>query len=276
MKTTPIEKYGNIFVKREDTCFEPPAPPFSKCRGIIIHLEKLRDSGIRTVGYVETSISMAGWGIAWACSLLGMKAVIFDPQYKVTPETLTYHREQWVKFDCVEIVPIKAGMAKVNWYISKSILENNYPNSLLLPLGLPFPETVSATAAEVTNTLKFIEKESIKTIVCCVGSGTIIAGIYKGLQYYDNPITLVGVMTRTGSKPGKRDSIIHKSGIVSRGLFTNKVNLVLVDEGWGYTTPSTIDCPFPCHAFYDLKAYEFLKRNERSLQKNTLFWNIGK
>lgn len=276
MKTTPIEKYEGIFVKREDMCFEAPAPPFSKCRGIIVHLEKLKKIGIKTVGYTETSISMAGWGVAWACSLLGMKAVIFDPQYKVTPKTLAYHREQWAKFDCVTIVPLKAGMAKVNWYISKTILESNYKNSLLLPLGLPFPETIEATAVEVRRTLKFIEENNIKTVVSCVGSGTIAAGIFRGLSDYASPVKLIGVMTRTGVSSHKHDAIVHKSGILSQGLFHSDTSLQVFDPGWEYTQPSKIDCPFPCHEYYDLKAWQFIKEHQRYMDKNILFWNIGK
>ena len=57
---TPVEKYNGICVKREDLAVnDPTAPPFSKMRGVLIHLTKLRDQGIKTVDYAESAISMA-------------------------------------------------------------------------------------------------------------------------------------------------------------------------------------------------------------------------
>lgn len=274
--TTPIEQYNGIFVKREDMCFADPAPPFSKCRGIIKHLETLKKSGIKTVGYTETSISMAGWGIAWATHILGMKAVLFNPQYKNTPETLVFHRKQWAKFPNVEVIPLKAGMAKVNFYISKKILQDNYQNSVLLPLGLPFKETIEATKHELIKTIHFIKDKRIKTIICCVGSGTICSGILHGLHYSNTPVKLIGVMTRSGNKEMKEQAIFKKAGIVGNGFFKGEVDFELIDPGWDYTQKATAKCPFPCHEYYDLKSWEYLVKHRKYLQEPILFWNIGR
>jgi 1-aminocyclopropane-1-carboxylate deaminase/D-cysteine desulfhydrase-like pyridoxal-dependent ACC family enzyme len=271
--TTPIEKYDGIYVKREDLCFKPPAPPFSKCRGIIEHLKELKSQGITTVGYVETSVSMAGWGLAWVCEQLDMTVVIFDPQYKETPETLKYHREQWRTHKShVIIEPIKAGMAKVNWYICKKILEK-YSNSILLPLGLPFEETISQTALELTNI--DINRYKFKSIVVCVGSGTICAGILKGVDKRQYSIDIYGVMTRKGDKDAKRSKIIDKAGIFGYGLFKNNWELSIFDEGWEYAQKSNIPVPFPCHTYYDAKAWEFLMKHRKRIPEPILFWNIG-
>ena len=96
-RETEVEKYQigkyPVLVKREDLAVKKPAPPFSKVRGIIPALQKLKKQGYTTIGYTESSISMAGWGLVWACEQLGLKAVIFDPQYKKTPSLLKYHRK---------------------------------------------------------------------------------------------------------------------------------------------------------------------------------------
>ena len=274
MTHTPIELYDGIYVKREDLCFQPPAPPFSKCRGIIKHLELLKLQGITTVGYVETSISMAGWGIAWACQLLDMQAIIFDPQYKETPPTLAYHREQWVKFPATKIIPIKAGMAKVNWYICRQLIKE-YPNSILLPLGLPFKETIEETCKEVQETLK-VSKIGFKTIVCCVGSGTICAGIWKGLDVLQKAnILLIGVMTRTGSVEAKKGVIEKKADMSNNGIFRSMVKLALYDSGYEYTQECKVEVPFPCHSFYDAKAWAWILENRMYLKEPIMFWNIG-
>lgn len=217
LKPTPVEIYDSILVKREDLATDPPAPPFSKVRGLIPYLTGLKKQRIRTVGYTETSISMAGWGVAWACEKLGLKAVIFDPQYKNTPPLLAMHRKQWSKFPDTHIIPIKAGMAKVNWYLSRKLLAQYDPEGILLPLGLPFSETIEATAQEAKKTQK---KSDFKTVVVNVGSGTIAAGVWKGLTKGTG--TIYGIMGRTGSVPKKMKQISIKAGMEQNGTKRKK------------------------------------------------------
>jgi len=272
---TPIEVYNDIYVKRDDLCFEYPAPPFSKCRGLLMHLAKLKKQGYKYIGYTETSISMAGWGVAWACQELGLTAIIFDPQYKDTPEVLKYHRKQWKKFNPI-ILPIKAGMAAVNINICKQWLKQDYPtNSIMLPLGLPFEETIEATAIETNITLKKYKTKKFPTIVTCVGSGTIVAGILKGATYDNISRQLYGVMTRSGDVKIKKNKILSKAGIIDGELFKPEIELILINPGWEYTQKSLVSCPFPCHSYYDLKAWEWLIKNRDKLIEPILFWNIG-
>jgi 1-aminocyclopropane-1-carboxylate deaminase/D-cysteine desulfhydrase-like pyridoxal-dependent ACC family enzyme len=266
VNNTPLQiHYVNgvqVFVKREDLCIDPPAPPFSKVRGVYKHLKTLKQEGVKVVGYTETSISMAGWAVAWASYELGMKAVIFNPIYKATHPVLEYHREQWKKFNA-EIIDIPAGMAKVNWYISKRLLFHNYGEAVLLPLGLPFTETIEETK-EQTKTV-YLEKGSL---VISVGSGTICAGICGG---YHKGVTIYGVMTRSGNVERKTLKIFPPS------LFNGKdrPTLKLVDPGYEYTDSVDIETPFPCNKYYDAKAWKFLVENIDLLEKPIIFWNIG-
>jgi 1-aminocyclopropane-1-carboxylate deaminase/D-cysteine desulfhydrase-like pyridoxal-dependent ACC family enzyme len=260
-------------VKREDLCGVKGSPTFSKIRGIVTHLKYLKTTGITTVGYTETPISMAGWGVAWACEKLGLTCVIFEPIYKIMHEVQAYHREQWIKYNA-KIIPIKAGMAKVNWYISKKLLNNIYENSVLLPLGLPFEETIQATAEEIKSEKKFLD--GINNVVVNVGSGTILAGLLKGLAELNMNVNLIGVLGRTSNLAKKRKLIFQKANLFEKGLFgQSKVNLILIDPGWQYMDKSEIECPFECHPYYDLKAWQWLVENIKVLHGNTLFWNIG-
>lgn len=274
MITTPLEHYElngiRVYVKREDLCGGADEPTFSKIRGVFAHLEKLKYKGITTVGYTETSISMAGWGVAWAAKKLGMTAVIFDPQYKNTPDVLAYHRSKWKMYDAV-IEPVPAGMAKVNWYISKRILHEKYgKNAVLLPLGLPFKESIQATTKEVHIALNHQMPVIPKTIVVNIGSGTICAGILKAVYESPHDIRLIGIMGRTGDVHKKRQIIIDKSGLL---LYAFPFDVF--DPGWQYTEKSEIDCPFESHPYYDLKAWEWLSENVLNLSQPILFWNIG-
>ena len=274
---TPVETYQidkqDVFVKREDLCCID-GPPFSKVRGAVEHLKKLKQQGITTVGYCETSISQAGWCVAWLCKELGMTAVIFDPQYKESCETLIYHRTQWAKYNTL-IRPIKAGMAKVNWYICKKLLKEEFgPDAVLLPLGIPFEETIQATQAEVLLTLHRLHSV-VNTYIITVGSGTICSGLWRGVTEYIFPSTIYGVMSRTGNIKYKTKVIEHKSRLITAGLYKSPVKLQLVDPGWQYTDQSKISCPFPCNKFYDAKSWQWLTENINLLKKPILFWNIG-
>ncbi len=278
---TPVEEYHEqgipVLVKREDRCAPKGAPPFSKIRGIMRHLGGLRDRGVTTVGYTETSISMAGWGVAWACKELGMKAVIFDPQYKDPLKLLQHHRRQWRKYNA-GIEPIQAGMARVNWNISKRLLAQRYgPDAVLLPLGLPFEESIEATAQEMVRTLAHLKFTDPLSVVVNVGSGTIAAGVWQGLEQSPLPGAVVyGIMGRTGDARRKLTLIARKAKVFPDGIFSPKTQFTIVDPGWEYTDKSTAPCPFPCHPYYDRKAWQWLTENISNVPHPILFWNIGR
>ena len=271
---TPTEEYHlghhKVLVKREDLCTEGDhAPPFSKMRGVYEHLQALKAAGSMVVGYTETSISMAGWGVAWACHLLNMTAVIFYPIYKSTRpdlELLEKHREKWERFGA-GIYPILAGRAKVNWYISKKILARDFgPEAVMLPLGLPFRETVEQTARQ----LRIGVRHDFRSLVCCVGSGTICAGLLRGMiPGYGR---LYGIMSREGDPKRKKREIENKAG----QLIPMSGPLKVISPGWRYTQRSRVECPFPCHPYYDLKAWQWLKENITEVKGPVLFWNIGR
>jgi len=324
---TPVEKHGDIWVKREDLCATPPAPPFSKVRGLYAHLQYLQSRhGITTVGYTETSISMAGWGVAWACADLGLRCIIFDPQYKNPPALLRFHRRQWRKFGA-RLIPLPAGRAMVNYYKSRKIIKEKYgEKGWILPLGLPFPETIQANAREVENTINNWGEPG--TIVCNSGSGTMVSGILRGIQ--DRDIDVYGICGRN-----TKDVRIKRRHILAKGpglgeeqegnsdnrlfkerefmsvpeiakfldistttviMWTKKGWLTpshvvngkrmykkriypfqfrLIDPEWEYTQSCDISVPFPCHPYYDRKAWKWLQENKNHLKKPILFWNIG-
>lgn len=264
---TPIEKYDGVFVKREDLACLSPGPPFAKVRGLYKHMLSLKERGVQTVGYTETSISMAGWGVAWVAKELGMKAVIFDPIYKGPQPVLEYHRTKWDEFGA-EIVKINAGMAKVNYNISRGKLKD-YPASEMLPLGLPFPETISEVAKEYIRTVS--GKNVWKTVVMCIGSGTMAAGVLRG-SMLTNKALIFGILCR----PSKR--IWEKKAKISAGAgypIVGNDYLEVIDLGYEYTQEEQFSAPFPCNPYYDRKAWKWCSENQHRLERQILFWNIG-
>lgn len=274
-RNTPVEEYTcldiPVFVKREDTAAQSPGPSFSKVRGLYVHLKKLKEKGVTTVGYTETSISMAGWGVAWACEGLGLKAVLYDPQYKETPSVLKYHRKQWERFS-PDIIPIKAGRAVVNYYISCKHLRETYgENSVMLNLGLPLEETITETAKEWKRTMKKVP-QPLGTTVVNIGSGTICAGILRGWEPGNGKI--IGVLGRHSNLKMKYKNIAKKTKRTLNGMIG--VPFQLIDEGWEYTEKCDVKTPFPCHPYYDKKAWVWLENNIEELEQPILFWNIGR
>jgi 1-aminocyclopropane-1-carboxylate deaminase/D-cysteine desulfhydrase-like pyridoxal-dependent ACC family enzyme len=270
---TPVEVYGMngqpIFVKREDLCAVPPAPPFSKIRGLHAYLKGLKDHGIKTVGYVETAISMAGWGVAWCCQDLGLRCLLFDPQYKnKTPKLLQLHREKWKELGA-ELIPQQAGRANVNYHRAKKVMP---AEAILLPLGLPLRESVNETHKELERTLAFMLPDNRpSSVVVNVGSGTIAAGLLRGLP--DN-VALYAIMGRTGSIKNKLATIERKAGCVQGGFF-GRPAIKMFDPGWEYTKPCREEVPFPCHPYYDAKAWKWLRDNIEQVPEPIMFWNIG-
>jgi hypothetical protein len=282
LQDTPTEKHllkkYTVYVKKEGLCCvgHPYAPPFSKVRGLAQRMESLVDQGFKTIGYVETSVSMAGWGVAWLARQYGLEPVIFDPQYVITPERLRLeahlrlllkHREMWKMFDA-KIVPIKAGRAKVNYYIARQHIKE-FRKMTLLPLGLPLAET-----REETANIAFEESQKRKygTVVVNVGSGTICAGVIKGFRESNSKV--IGVMGRTGSIGRKKVEILSSVGMFEKpkGGFVGYDRFRLVDPGYQYTQPAKGSAPFPCHPFYDLKAWRWLEENPDSFTEEEEKW----
>ena len=277
LNNTPVEQYNvkgrPVYIKREDLCTKPPAPPFSKCRGLLPHMKKLKESVFEIVGYVETSISMAGWAVAWCAKELDLKVVIYEPKFKDKPSSdlMVGHKEMWAKFD-VTIEPIPAARTCVNYYIARKLIKQKYGRTAyLLPTGIPSNETVIETGREYRRTIEDIG--TVNYVVICVGSGTICSGILRELK--SNEGQIIGVLCREGSLSQKRVDILNKTSYRSEGLFLHPNQLRLINEGWEYTQKSEVSCPFPCHPYYDLKAWEWLVKNISNLSGRILFWNIG-
>jgi len=269
-KGTPIETYilegKEILVKREDLAAFPPLPPFSKVRGLFKVLKRLR--GVPAIGYTETSISMAGVGVAEGCKEFGIPCVIYNPVYMNPNKTLILHRKRW-KEAGAKIVDIKAGRAKVNFYLSRRMLREEFgKKAVMLPLGLPFEDTIKETSWEVKRL-----PINYRSVVVNVGSGTICAGLLRGFRKTDIPI--YGIMGRTGSIKRKRDEILRRSQVIKTGLLKEGGSFSLIDPGYEYTEKVSFPCPFPSSPEYDMKALRWLLDNYDSLEKPVLFWNIG-
>lgn len=289
LPNTPIEKYiyDNItyFVKREDLSCKSPGPPFAKIRGLYPHMRKLKAEGVTTVGYMDTAISMAGWGISYFAKKLKMQAVIYYPQYK---DGFKYNQtvfiKKWERFGAI-ICPLeKPNLYQINVYRAENRFKKQYPDGVWLPNGLNLPETLESVCEESFQTFKQIQPTSI---VCCVGSGVMLAGILQGLNramVRTKEINAV-LIHRQVNIPAKRTKILNHAGFKdymhpgffpeypSIGSVTNALNIIKTE--YLYHEQAKMKAPFPCNTYYDLKAFEWMINNIHKLPQPILFWNIG-
>jgi hypothetical protein len=132
----------------------------------------------------------------------------------------------------------------------------------MLPFGLDCRESVYAVAKEAARVPISLLSG---TIVLCCGSGVTLAGLLIGLRKL--PRRLIGISSgRSGAKI---------SACVHRYMATLPPCVELVEALMPYDSRPAIECPFPAHPNYDLKAWKYLQENVKDMTHPILFWNIG-
>lgn len=257
-------------------------PPFAKVRGLDLYLQRLKADGVQTIGYVDTAISMAGWGIAYFAYYYNLHAVLFYPEYKGGYRYNQQHQiRQWDKFGA-EIHPLQNPTIRaININKARSQFYSRYPEGHWLLDGLKFPETVDEVEKEA---ILAINKVRPTTIITCIGSGMMAAGVLQGAYKAGSPHPIIiGVLVHNALDPVSKKYEIVKYAGMSEGpsLFHPHLSeavrdFVIYRGKYKYSTPANVvDAPFPCNPYYDLKAYEFLLENIDYIEKPILFWNIG-
>lgn len=269
---TPWEEYEadsiTIYVKREDLCCPYPGPSFSKIRGVAAYLGKLDDN--TSVGVLDTVHSKAGWGVSYICNKLSLPCINFYPVYKAEGSLSTHKlrpNQREAKSLGATMAPLQAGRSAILYYQSRKILrERTNGAGVMLPNALKLQETVDATAQEVTDYTP--DKLFRGTWVISISSGTIAAGVVKGLKRGHENIDIISHM-------GYSRSIQHARGYICMQAGYEPDNLWLIDEGYAYKDAVDYPCSFPCNKYYDLKAWEWLMNNLEDLEQPIVFWNIG-
>jgi len=265
---TPVIKYGEIYVKREDLCLKAEKddleiPGLAKLRGAWELLSSLKEQGYKNIGIFDTRVSKAGWGIACICKQLELTCYCYFPLLKGSPLA----KQQIMSAGWGgKLRILKGGRTAVLYSQAKkdfSKIEKGY----FLPLGLVCKETVLSVAEVSSKISKY------GTIVVSTGTGTIMAGILAGITQDNMPQQVIGVSCGMNLvKQKKRMLELLKE--VKQEDKQDLMRLEMADRE--YYQPDNIKTPFPSHPYYDKKAWHWLLRNEHSLVKPILFWNIGR
>lgn len=259
---TPVENHNGLWVKREDLCSENPGPPFSKFRGVVAHLAQRMEP---VIGVLDTAHSKAGWAVAAACKELGKKCVNYWPRYQREKEGIIRPHQQRSKELGAELVELKAGRSAILYHRARKLLKDTGQWSYMMPNALKLEESVEETAREVDITPAC---RVCQDIIISISSGTIAAGVLRGLA-------------RNQAFPRVH---IHMGYSRSHNAVTSYLQeyaphfpqelLTLIDEGYGYADAAKGSAPFPCNAYYDLKAWNWAQKKDWE-DANVLFWNIG-
>jgi hypothetical protein len=219
-------------------------------------------------GVVDSVHSKAGWGVSYICNQLQIPCTVFYPHMKAEEEGYLRPFQKKCREFGAELIPIPATKSSVLFYKARRIFNEKYPQGYLFPNGLKLEETIMATSMETRchTPSDLITKDA--TWVISVSSGTIAAGVARGLDYLSFPGSLILHMGFSRA-PKQLEEHIYSWCVNSR------FKLKIVDEGYEYKDFVTVDVPFPCNPYYDRKAWKWLTENIDKLTDPIVFWNIG-
>ncbi len=276
---TPWEEYTideyPVWVKREDLCCMQPGPSFSKIRGVAAHLHGIQEKyGNVPIGVLDTYHSKAGRGVAWVCKSMGMPCYNFYPVYKkertgpnLGDHSLRLHQQMSAKLGA-QMVPLSAGRSAILYHqAKKQLYDITDGEGILLPNGLKLIESVNATSVELVAHTP--EELLHGTWVVSISSGTICAGVWKGLCDVYSDAKVIAHMGYSRSVDAARTYIEKMSGYSAE-------DISIIDEGYEYkASVDTSHIPFPCNKYYDAKAFNWLMDHIYELDEPVVFWNIG-
>lgn len=273
---TPLSDGGEVWVKREDLCTPPPGPNFSKLRGVAAHIAKRPEP---VIGVLDTYHSNGGWGVSYICRALGKRCVVYWPRFKADPaHGLARLQQQKAHALGAATVALPAGRSAILYHAARKHLREHSVDgeSYFMPNALKLPESVTETAAEVART-ELPDGMDRGTVVVSVSSGTMAAGVLRGLAQRGCEPHVVLHLGYSRSKEAVQKYVEEAGGVP----FFRFASVSIIDEGYSYRDEAKPERwqappPFPCNPHYDLKAWWWLERfGYRQLPGPVLFWNIG-
>jgi 1-aminocyclopropane-1-carboxylate deaminase/D-cysteine desulfhydrase-like pyridoxal-dependent ACC family enzyme len=240
---TPVQKYGDIFVKRDDL-FEVAGVRGGKARTCMYLAQGAK--GLVTAGSRSSpQVNI----VAHVAKHYGIPCRAHTPQGVLSAEL------QEAKACGVEIVQHRAGYNSV--IVARAREDAAARGWVEIPFGMVCMEAVRQTAAQVVN----LSGHGIKRIVVPVGSGMSLCGIYRGLIDNGLQIPILGVVV--GASPQKRVARFIRSGLFSGPSLSFVESNVAYHDAVQVTWHSIKLDPI-----YEAKAVPYLAVGD-------LFWIVG-
>jgi len=259
-------------VIRDDLPFKFPSPNFSKIRGLVAYFEKLQEAGVKTVASQDTIIGRIGWGVGYFAEQFDMKHYSFYP---------TGHRDFYRKMTesfGSTIVPLPGNHQRIVEGWAKKWLEKEGVNNYhYLPTGLRLDESKEEHMQLVRAVSDSLDTGG--TLLLCISSGTILSGILAAIIEDDIHTDVIGVTVadfkNRYSKIMEEAKRFMKRDPRWEFGFKTHWNFEVNWSGYTYAQAAKIKPPFPCDAFLDRKAFDWMMMNWDKLKKPVTFWNIG-
>lgn len=241
---TPVEKHGDIFLKRDDF-FEFAGVRGGKVRGCLHVIGDTKPKGLVTAGSRHSpQINI----VAHIAKELGIPSRLHCPTGELGAELIEAQKYGG------EVIQHKAGYNNV--ICARAIQDAKDTGYLYIPFGMECKETVEATKGQVAN----LPIDEIERIVVPVGSGMTLAAILTGLQERKIKIPVVGIVV--GADPTKR---LNKYAPV---FWNQMVTFVEAEVDYSVSVEAKID-DVVLDPIYEAKAAKFLMPRD-------LFWVIGR
>jgi hypothetical protein len=142
----------------------------------------------------------------------------------------------------------------------------------MMPNALKLDETVEETAREFVDTAGYYAMEGVEAVLISASSGTIAAGVFKGMCMADWRVPLLVHLGYDRPADMVSHYIQYKAG---RGDHRGQISIY--NEKYAYKDKARPgpDAPFPCNEHYDLKAFRWYRRIGQTMYNPVLFWNVG-
>lgn len=243
---TPVQRAGNIWLKREDSFRIGNGLAGAKERAIYAHALNNPDKNrLITCG---SRPSQQAARIGAVAEVLGWKATAHMPSGELTPPM------QHARSLGVDIQQHAPGYLTVLKKRAEEDAEAD-PDALLIPFGVAIDEAVELARPQVSNI-----PEEAKRLVITVGSGTTLSGVLHGLKDRGLDMPVLGI--RVGSDPEETLDRLAPEG------WRDMVSLVDSPLAYEEEAPVTVYEGVELDPNYEAKAIEFLEEGD-------VFWIVG-
>ena len=253
---TPIEKIGNIYVKRDDK-FELFNVKGGKVRSAYMLIQEGIAKGYKDFVTAGSRFSPQCEIISYLCENLGLRCHLFMPNGKDTSVINNINKNSLSK-----IYRTKVGYNSVICHHAKKFASEN--KFFYIPFGMECKENIEITKHQVLNIPK-----DVKRIVIPVGSGMSLISILEGLNYYkmyDKEV--IGVSVGKDITNNLKKYLPQYSN-----LFNNieKVKFTIIKSTLSYDKMADeyIYNDLELDRIYEAKCLPYIKEND-------LLWVVGK
>lgn len=261
-----IERYNikghSIQVIRGDKMYNSPLPHHLKMGALEKIVIDARASGRHTIGAFCTKHGIWPFGLPHLAERHGLNSIVCFPAKKMDKVPVPLRGNNSFGYQMKhEIKLLKPNMVNVNQSQAKRyIMEEN--DGFYVPFGCDLPNAVETLSYQ----LKF-PVDKIGTLIVPTGSGVTLAGVLMALKRYNTKVERVEAVMAHYPRTDDVIKTIWK--------YTPVIDAVHFTHNYKYDEIPEIECPWPAHPYYELKAYEWLTMSVNRLPSPIFFLNIG-